>query len=275
MIVEGLSGRYTLGTQVAETEKYRLYLCREESTGQECLLQIATDNQHDGTLCRSAVRLEVLKRAADALEAEYEKVRENPEMRLNYAIGFPELIDSFPCIPQGSRQINILAFRNVEDVRHMVPLCNITVRDHLRVDFRTSAWIMGKLLKLLVFAHSQGIAVGRLDSANILIEPKQHYVLFFDWSEAFVYPETVPTEIARQEIAQAANAVITVVGGNLETRTFPDDGDTAQDRYTDFLLQLADGRQRDAQQAHTEFYKLVDELWKREYYEFTTLPVHT
>jgi hypothetical protein len=274
MEIEGSSGRYIIGDHVADSGKYRLYLCVQEDSKRRCLLQIATEAGHNGALSRTAHLLGELKAYADELEKEYASRKDDPKVRLNYDLGFPELIDSFPCESQGGRQINILAFRNIEDVRRMVPLSNLTTRDRLRVDFRTSAWIMGKALKLLDFAHSQGIAVGRVDGVNILIEPNEHYVVFFDWSEAYMYPETVPTDVVCTEIAQAAQAVIIALGGDYEARTFPDDGDETACLYTNFLLSLADGHLNDAKQAHTRFYEIVHGIWAREFYKFTTKPLN-
>ncbi|MFA5069807.1 MAG: hypothetical protein WC528_00835 [Patescibacteria group bacterium] len=270
MIVEGMLDNYVVGDQVADAGEYRLYLCKQEKTGRRCLLQIAAETSQNGPLSRSSYLLQELKRLADELEAEYEKVRTDPKVLLNYGLGFPELVDSFSCQPQGGRWINILAFRKIEDVTKMVPLRNITVRDRRRVDLRTSAWILGKSLKLLVFAHSQGIAVGRLDDANILIEPDQHYVVFYDWSKAHLYPENVPAEIAGTEISQVAKAIITLLGGDLERRLFPDNNE-----YTAFLLDLADENLREAKRAHAKFYELIDGLWRREFYPFTSFPLNS
>jgi len=266
------SSLYHVGEKVAESKQYRLYLCSQDQTNRECLLQIATTIEQNGDLDRAAFILKELKRRADELEAEYARVKTDPKDTLNYDLGFPELVDGFICPDQGGRRVNILAFRNVEKVSKMVPLINVTAKDGLRVDLRTSAWIMGKLLKLLVFVHSEGISTGMMSSGNILIEPDQHYVLIFDWSAAQTQAD-VPKETQRREISQAAQAVIVVLGGNLETETIPDDGDEGYGRYADFLLQLARQGASDAARAHAEFYQLIDELWPRGFYKFTVKPL--
>lgn len=308
---------YRLGKLVAEAPAYRLYLCKQEGTGRECLLQVAASAVDNGTLDRAAFVLKELERRADELEAEYAKVRTDPNVLLNYGLGFPELVESFIFEEQNGRRINILAFRCVDDVHRMVPLGNIVRKDELRVDLRTSAWIMGKALKLLAFAHGERISVGRIDDTNILIEPDQHYVLFFDWSHAELHPDVVPTVTRRTEIAQAAQAVIKVIardhsdgtGGSSSSELGmtmerwmaqdlvdssvigikPLDGlegqmslaearsvyaDYEKERpYADFLVHLADGGERDAEQAHERFYKLIDGIWERKFYPFTTISV--
>lgn len=263
-------GSYSVGKRVGNTNKYRLYLCNEKGTEHQCLLQIATDATHNGALDRAAYILGELKRKSDELETEYATVKKDQEVFLNYDLGFPELVDSFICQEQGGRRINILAFRNVEGVNSMVPLINITAKDRRRVDLRTSAWIMGKLLKLLGFAHGCGISVNLMTANNILIEPDEHYVLIFDWSVARTHSEAVPAETRREEISQAAQAVITILGGNLETGVFPDDGEKGFKPYTEHLLRLARGCESNAERAHRSFYELIVSLWKREFYPFTT-----
>lgn len=259
---------YQVGKQVAETSTYRLYLCQDEA-GRQCLLQIAAAVEHNGALQRGAYTLKELERRANELEEAYARVKKNPEAMLNYRLGFPELVDSFISREQGARQVTILAFRNVEDVSNMVPLSNITVKDRLRVDLRTSAWIMGKLLKLLAFAFAEGFSVD-VTGNNVLIEPKQHYVLIFDWSTAQVYPEVAPRDMQSLQISKAAQAVVVVLGGNLETGTFPDESNKV---YTDFILKLARGGMRNAEEAHKEFYALVDSIWERTYHPFTAEPL--
>lgn len=274
MDIESDSGLYEIREQVADARQYRLYLCLQRQTGRRCLLQIAKTMENNGELDRAAFILKELKRRADELEAEYAGVKADSKDLLNYDLGFPELVDSFICRLQGGRRINILAFRNVEDVSDIVPLINITAKDRLRVELRTSVWIMGKLLKLLVFAHSENISVGLISGGNILIEPVQHYVLIFDWSAAQTHVNAILADIRCQEITQAAQAVITVLGGDLETDTFPNDGDENRDQYLSHLLRLARGSESNAERAHAKFYELIDSLWKREFHPFATKPLN-
>ncbi|MFH0878047.1 MAG: hypothetical protein V1863_07505 [Candidatus Omnitrophota bacterium] len=273
MKIKNGSRVYQISKQVGGSGNYRLYLCMQAEANRQCLLQIVTAAEFNGELQLSAYILKELQRRADELEKEYEAVKKDPKVLLNYQLEFPEMVDSFVCQEQGGRQINILAFRNVEDVSKMVPLVNITEKERLRVDLRTSAWIMGKLLKLLTFAHSEGISVGLINGNNVLIVPDQHYVLIFDWSAAQINPEAVPIEVRRQDIAQAAQAVVCVLGGDPQTGIIPNDDDKTFDQYIDYLLRLAHGSESNAKKAHTTFYKLIDSLWKREFYPFTTKPL--
>lgn len=272
-MIEVVSGTnsYRIIKKVAEAKNYHLYLCIQVSTERQCLLQIASEIRHNGELQLGAYILKELENYANRLEDEYESVKTDSNVLLNYGLGFTELVDSFNCPEQGGRWVNILAFRNVKLVSRMVPVINVKEKDHQLINLRTSAWIMGKLLKVLAFAHSQGISVGLLTGNNILIEPDEHYVVIFDWLSSKMYPEEVPLEITRREISQAAMTVIDAAGGDLETGSFPDSDDHSLVSYTEHLFELARGKENSAERAHSEFYNLIDSLWKREFYPFTLL----
>lgn len=275
IVLCGPNGDYQIGKKVAETGEFRLYICRQAATNRECLLQIAIDVSGNGALDKAVYVLGELKTRADELQAEYQALPGKASKFLNYELGFPEVLDSFVCKEQGNRRVNILAFRGVESVGQMVPLVNLIERDKLRVDLRTSVWIMGKLLKLLVFVHDQNLVVNTISLSNVLIEPAEHYVVIFDWSKAAFHSGLLPAENKRQEIAQAAQAVFALLGGDPETGDVPrgDEDEEIFTRYTAYVRQLAVRGECDAPKAHADFYRLVDELWKREFYFFTTKPL--
>ncbi len=264
---------YEIGRLVRESPKFRIYLCTQVETGRQCLLQIAKDVVFNGDLERNAFILKELKRLSDELEVKYDKVKTDPKSVLNYDLGFPQVVEGFNCVNQGNRRVNILAFRCIEDYRNIVPLPYITEKDGLRVDPRTSAWIMGKALKLLTFLHSQNYSIKNANAINMLLVPEYHYVLFFDMSEAILCVDGVPDEDRKLEIAQAAQAVIQVLDGDIESGIFPDSNDASSTEYFDYLLYLARGNHRDAQSAHKRFYEIVDSLWVKEFYPFTTYPL--
>lgn len=264
---------------VAQTPAYRLYLCTQIGTGRECLLQIAVDAVGNGVLDRMAFMLRELRVKAEELETEFEPHRRRPESRLNYHYGFPEVVDSFIFDEQGGRRVNILAFPCLEvvtpvlGVNTLVPLSNIVRKDGRRVDLKTSPWVLGKALKLLAFAHSNGVAMGGLDLTKILIQPDEHFVIFFDWSDARFHPEGVPVEVQRKEVMDIARVVIALLGGDAATRSFPDEGIDGAELYIQLLLQLAAGGQSSAFRAHKEFYPLLRERlgWKG-FHPFATFP---
>ena len=272
MIVENGLAAYAAGKLVADNGVYRIYLCEEMASERQCLLQVATETKHNGALDRSAYLLRELARVSEVVDAAYAASKSNPDKRLGYDKLFPELVDSFISLQQGERRLNVLAFRNVKDVSDMVPLANLASKDRLRVDLRTSAWIMGRLLKLLGLVHNEGIAARNLSGGNILLEPAKHYAVVFDWSTAQLYSGEVPKEERAEDIKQAARVVIAALGGQVVDGYIPDIHDAVRP-YTDYLLRLAEGHESNAEKAHHKFYELVDGLWERKYYKFTTMPL--
>lgn len=271
-VLAGRSGTYRVGKLVANFATYRLYLCTQEKTNRQCLLQIAKTVEHNGPLYRAGFLLKQMKERADEVEKEYADVKADKRDKLNYDFGFPQLIDSFRSSEQENRMVNILAFKCVDEVRKMVPLSGFA-RDNLRIDMRTSVWILGKLLKILTFTHGENLAVGQLTLDNILIEPDQHYVVILDWSKAITHTEEVLSEITRDEISKVAQIAIAVLGGDHVNGVIPNDDDKAHGRYSEHILRLARGCERNAQHAHRLFYELVDQLWERGFHDFTTFPL--
>lgn len=267
---------YHVGKLVGENKKYRLYICTTDSVDGECLLQVATDLSHNGDLSLNAYILKEMEKAAEKLEIEYAKVKTDPKVLLNYQLCFPKVVDTFIGADQGGRKINILSFRHVKKVGDIVPLINITEKDGLRIDLRTSVWIMGRLLKLLTLTQNEGISTAKLlSSENILIEPEKHYVIVFDWSGAKAYQDAknYSSEEKRIEIAKVTQAIIKVLGGDIEKSFFPDDGEKGFERYTKHLLRLETGIEGRAEKTHQDFYQLVDQIWERKFYPFTTKPL--
>ncbi|MEK9182302.1 MAG: hypothetical protein AAB781_01785 [Patescibacteria group bacterium] len=270
MIICNDSRQYYVSDLVAETPIYRLYLCSQDGAMPKNLLQIAIGIENNGELDRSVYFLRTLLLHAENLEEEYARVKTDQKDMLNYQFCLPEPVDSFLHEEQGGRRINILGFRNVDDVRLMVPLHNIVHRDQRRVDLRTSVWIMGKLLKILAFAHDASVSVGEISLGNILIEPDRHYVVVFNWASAQKYNDGVPSSVIREEIKLAAQCVIETLGGG--DQIIPDDGSEQHASYIKYLENLARNGDQNAEETHYSFYQLVDGLWPRGYHHFTSLP---
>lgn len=272
MILERGTTRYQVEERpVAESKLHRIYVCKDVATERRYLLQVTTEVEHNGELERAAYLLKELGGVAELFEQENAKV--NPERKVSYDRLFPQLIDSFiTAEDQGSRRINILGFAEVDDPTLFVPLSNLAKKDHLRVSLASSAWVMGRLLKLLGFAHGERIAVKTLGGGNILLEPTRHFALVFDWSSAMTYQTEVPIAVRKNDIAGAANTVLAAIGADTETGNFPYQlgEDTA---YVDFLWRLANRREGNALRAHGQFYELVEQLWGRKFTPFQTLPL--
>lgn len=267
------TSEYSVGKLLGETEDFRIYECTL-SDGGVGILKIAVTCEKNPLLDREAFILRTMRDEALWLESEYEKVKKDPNHALNYQISFPNLIESFLAQDQGMRRINIVNFTAItDDLGCLVPIAHIASRDCVRVDPKTSAWMLGKLLKILVFAHSQGISIGKVTGDNVLIERKEHYVIIFDWSEARIHSGGVPAKVTCAEIAQAAGEVILALGGNPSTGEIPADPQLVDDQYRRLLYRLALSNVSDAASAHEAFYALVRSLWPHEYWPFTSYPL--
>lgn len=271
-VLTGTKGTYPVSQRLGGTDEFSLFLSREAGKPDR-VIKIATDVAHNGVLDREAFTLTEMREEADQIETEYAKTVKNA-LPLNYQLCFPTLIESFIAEDQEGRRVNVMEMPAGPDITRLVPIGHIPDREQNRVDPKTSAWIMGKLLKLLVFAHSQGLAVGQVTGDNVLIERDEHYVAVFDWTKAVRYPEEIPDEVAAAEIAAAAQEVFALLGGDAKAGTLPPDEQLEDDRYAALLKRFASGAESDASNAHEEFYALVRALWPhRGFHPYATHPI--
>lgn len=267
MLLKGASHEYELGPQVAQDDRFDVYLCTQVGSPEKVFLLVVAQEGMNSIVDRWAFMLKELAQHAERLEKEYATVKTNPKDLLNYQLGFPVLVETFKSPKK--RRILILAFEN-STPSAMVPIAKMVERDRLRVDIKTSVWMMGKLLKVLAFAHDQNVSVGLVNSGNILIDPDQHYVNVFDWSAAQMCPSPLDDETKRGEIADAAKVVVDALGGSVSDRTIPNNEGEEGEHYCAHLWTLTDALTCDASLAHEHFYQLVEGLWKRKFYPFTT-----
>lgn len=264
--------KYTIGGQLGENERFRLYECTlpDNTTG---IFKIASTVEQNGPLDREAYILDRLRREAEICEQLYAKENPGSGKILNYQICFPNLVETFTAKDQDNRRVIIMNFTHVpKDLKSIVPLGKYASHAFLRIDPRTSAWILGKLLKLLVFTHSLNISIGQVTSDNILIVPEKHFVTIFDWSLASTSSK-ISSDIMREEIAKAATEVMLALGGNPENGYLPPSDQLVGNKYATRLYQLANGYEDNAREAHKNFYRLIRSLWPREFWPFTTYPL--
>lgn len=269
---------YEVGGTIAETNNFRIRRCTLPD-GRVGLFKIAKTITDNSLLDREALILSEMKRVAAEYEAAYALTNPGDGQFLNYELCFPSLVESFICdVESGAegRRVNILIFINsTEDLSVLVPAEQIISRDRVRIDLKTSVWIMGKLLKLLTFTQSMGISINWVDGHNILIERDRHYVVISDWTEAVLYDDGIPEHEAREEIARAAEVVLNLLEANFEERELPEDLETEEldnDLYGEALFELFDCKQSNAKEAHDDFYSLVLNLWPRQFHPYTSFP---
>lgn len=257
--------------ELAETDTFRLYACSEGENW--FLLKIATEKKYNRFIEKEHFILDLLQEKAQALEEEWAKVKKD-ESFLNYHFFFPSVVEVFAPKGQNNRKALLLSFSSISKKRSdLSPLSFLLDRDRVAVDPRTSAWIIGKLLKMLVFTHSEKILIGKFNADTILINREQHFVTVFDWSYA-LSENSISKEKSRNEIAAIAQIAVMILGGKPLVGTIPPHQQLVDDRYQDFLQKMLDTtRFMTAVDAHRDFYELVHSLWPREFWPFTTQPL--
>ena len=257
--------------KLAQTAVYSVYLATDETDGAWCMLKISPDIPGNGKLDREALLLKDIEREIDRI-----RMTEKPGTiggGLHYEKCFPRVRESFLFTEQGNRRINIIEIPDTESIRDLVPLEQWRARERVRLDPKSSAWLMGRLLKIFTLTHPIGVCVGKIDGGNILVNPKKHRAIFFDWTEAHQYDKFVPPETVGEEIAKAATQVFLALGGNLGKGTLPASDQLTDDRYAQLLLRFMSGVERDPDKVAQNFYKLIREMWEPEFHTFTTIPL--
>lgn len=271
-IISPKGKEFTVGKRIGGTDVFNLYE-GVYSGNPTCILKIATDSKYNGLLDKEAYFLKEMREEADALEEEFSKKKKD-DVFLNNHFFFPQVIETFISPEQGNRRITMLSFSDIsKKLGDLTPLSFITDRDNSAVDPRTSAWILGKLLKLLVFTHGQGILINDISSDNILINKKEHYVAIFDWTSA-TRTETLTAEETANEISLITQEVVEILGGDSETGDLPSDDQLSDNQYQDFLKQLIAKKHPSASIAHRAFYDLIWSLWPRKFWTYTTKIIH-
>ena len=259
---------------VGETEKFRLYHCIQVDGDREVLLQVATSLEHSPGLERAALYLRMLAEQSQKLEAEFSEHIQDERTRRTFACvwSIPELVDSFADDEQGGRRINVLSFCDVKKTRNLFPLDSYRSRGY-RIDLRSTGWIVKKYLRMLSLAHAMGLCVGATDGSNILIEPDEHFLILYNWTEARLFSEGgVPQEDASDEIKLGIRAIIEALGGDWEKGEVPFDEDPFYSDYVKHLLILARYGASSSADAFAKFSALISPHWKGKHL-FQVLPL--
>ncbi len=255
---------------IGGTEHFSIYECNLPG-GQTGLLKITTAPEYNGLLDKEAYVLEQLTSYAKDLEADYARETGGAKPPLNNHFFFPNLVESFIDSAQNNRRVLVVDMGNVaKTLSDLVPLSEFG-EGKVLVDPRSSAWIMGKLLKLLVFTQSNGVLINEaLTDENILINKERHFVCIFDWSTATLVDTMTQFEKAT-EVSSVAKVVLALLGAD-DLGKIPSHEQLVDDRYQDLYKELLSGAyEGDTLTVHTRFYELIRSLWPRGFYPFTTI----
>lgn len=265
MIIKGNNNEYEVGEVIANLNKSRIRKC-VDSDGNELLIQIAVEAKYNENVARNSHFLGKLKEQSDGVEKRFAKKNKG---LLNYNLGFPNLVDSFIFKEQGSRYVNIIGFNGIDSFDQLTPIVRIWKQGN--VDLPTSAWMMGKALKMLSFAHDCNISPGNLSGNNVLVGPDNHFVVFFDWSDAESHTK-VPRSTISGDIKKVAGLILKAVGEGYEA------DNEADEIYFKFISSLKEYGSTSASLAHKEFYTMVDSLcsrsnstWTSGFHQFTLI----
>lgn len=308
MVVSGKHGRYAIVRKIASNGRLSYYSCTD-SHSQMKILAVATSIENNAEIERIQFALKMLaeksrnmeelyhlgtdpdadenirsegeavKLAAKQLYAEALNVGKIPESgRLHYDWLFPIVLDSFKLTDQGNRSVLVLDFLDV-DLKAATPFVQLST-NNLRVDPKTSAWIMGRFLKLLGFLNVHDVQLP-LDGERFLLEPDTHRLLMLDWTQVSLDSEMTEAQIS-YTIRKIAQTMLLLLGAR---RNPSDSNDWAYDyfssdeeeghkerKYLYHLMHLATAGCSNADIAHREFYKVVDSVWERKFHPFTTYP---
>lgn len=262
---------YRVDKALARAPTHSIYLVTDEKDGRWYMLKVSLDISGNGRLDRETLVLNDI--AVEVERLRLTETKDGSRGALRYEKCFPRLQESFILKEQGNRRVNIIEIPDTEDVKTLVPIEQWRTRARVWIDPKSSAWLMGRLLKVFTLTHPIGISVGKINGGNILVNPEKHRAIFFDWTEAYQYQQYVPPEKVGEEIAQAATQVFIALGGNLSKGTLPHSDQLLDTQYAELLLQFMSGRERDPDKAAVRFYKLVREMWVEEFHPFTTIPM--
>lgn len=248
--VDGARVRIT--EPLAEGECVRYYFC-DPPEGGTALLAVAASKELNDVLEQTEQTLAKLAAAAERYERENAQRGGKP---LSYDRLFPRVGHAAVSPEQGGRRVHTLLLPPGTGL----PLAVITENGD-RVDLKTGAWIMGRMLKLLGFAHAVGMTVP-VEEAGILIDPDRHGLAFYDWTRARSWPEGVPPEREAAAVAAAAGLCLKLTGE-------PDDCTPGERDYLALLRDMAALRYDSAMAAHRDFYTIIRQIWGIAFHPFT------
>ncbi len=201
--------------------------------------------------------------------------------RLHYDWLFPILHESFIITEQGKRRANVLEFVGA-NIADLMPLGQI-VQQKQRVDLKTSAWIIGRMLKLLAFCASAKVQVS-MTMAKFLLGPEHHHLVLLDWSNALNEYYAIEQEDFNLNISRIGRCGLDLLDVRYDetgwTYSYPyQENEEKEITYIQFLYDMAFLRRQfyrnyhDAYNAHRAFYGVVDDAWNKGYHPFTVYPV--
>ena len=303
MLIESKMGKYSIIRPLTLGEWANHYLVTDEG-GIARILMIARRPIDNGKVDSTFVALEKLLEKSDEFEQIYS---ETSDRKLHYDWLFPTVLDRFSIPSQADRKALVLEYRDANP-RVFFPLVQI-LNQNQRLDFKTSAWILGRFLKLEDFfelTDEKRPFYRPFVQQNILIDPENHRMMPLDWSR-------ITRRKTRDQLETNLHKEVAFIEELINAKSFytleTPEGDFRKYRAYSASLAEADkgylellklchwlidglditndpgGRTRltfDPESIHRKFYhgyrcdglnyEGLDDLYGREFHPFTTLP---
>jgi len=271
LVITGKAGNYEIMRALGSNSRLNYHACRNEADEWQ-VLAIASTVEQNAVVDRTGYLLGRLAKSSEECEKGFAE-QTHSGRRVHYDWLFPRVVDTFVLHEQGERRVNILSFPEA-NLKKAFALEQL-IEKKQRVDLKTSAWIMGRLLKLLGFLHESNVQTPILIS-NFLLEPENHRLLMLNWTDATIGDVPTPAQQCFV-IKQAAECVLLLLGAEYSDGAWHYDYELEGDeeRYIQCLKAFHKGDYNDAFQAHAAFYDTVESLWGRKYHPFTIYAVKT
>lgn len=246
---------------VSEARRFKLYLVKG-ADGENKLLKVPLDRYGNGSIQHEAVFLQYLASKSSEFELEFGEKHDNE--KLHYDWIFPVLDRTFLTgEDQGGRQMNLLSIQDA-DVADFTPLSKMY--SEYRVDARTSAWMLGRMLKLLTFIEEIDASL-IVHRESIIFEPKMHRLVYIDWINANHGNFGMIRSTSIAESVQTFREWTSWYSDFDYDSGYPSDEKEAQ--YLHTLQNIEEHSEIGAAWAHRELYKTLDHLWGRNYHPFS------
>ena len=244
-----------VGQLIGESPRLRVYLGSLDS-GQHVIVKVAKNFYDGNILAEEAGKFKLLS-AFGKQVSELEKSQGKAESHYDWL--FASLLSSFMEPTQGDRRISVFTMPDIE-LDQLTPLAKLY--SEVKIDARTSAWILGRLLKFYGFfellAASEDSPFAQYPiflPGDYLIGPGSHRLIYYNFSG---------------DMADAvAHDFVQVVSKFVLDWTVVSDENLLDKEYWCFVEKLSVSGSKSFEEAHKDLYGLIRRLWGIQYYPFT------
>lgn len=240
--------------RIGEAPGFRIYL-GATSEKQPVILKVAKTFEDGDLLAKEAGRFNVMRSFGEQV-AELEAAQGKSNSHYDWL--FASLLSSFMEPTQGDRRINVFAMPDITPSK-LVPLTKLYAK--VKIDARTSVWILGRFLKFYGFfellAADEGTPAARyplFSPDDYFIGPERHRLIYYNFSG------DVTDAVATDFVKAVARFVLDWV-------VIQDD--PSEQAYLELLRDFSEAGRDSFGEAHGDLYGLVERLWGIRYHPFT------